>query len=165
MSDETSGPQADRPSGNPILDWWREGTTGVILHSITAAFLLLKLLTEKPGVRSGIAWIFAGVAALWILRSLTVGRAAGRGGRLPEPWARRCRLSHYVLLGAVGATAVKGLIPGWTAAHWIAIYVATLAMLAHWGFVLWRDALDRRALAKAEAAEAVETAPDPAPPD
>lgn len=154
---ETSGVEAEE--ANPILAWWREGSTGAVLHSITAAFLLLKLLTEKPGVRSGIAWIFAGVAALWILRSLTVGRSAGDPGRLPEPWARRCRLSHWVLLAAVAATAVKGLIPGWTAAHWVAIYAAAAAMLVHWGFVLWRDALDRRALA-----EAAKTAAPPAPP-
>ncbi|MEO0679370.1 MAG: hypothetical protein AAF192_03030 [Pseudomonadota bacterium] len=119
-------------------DWWRKRSTGAMLHWMTAGFLGLKLLTEDPGVRSGISWIFAGVAALWILRVLTVGRMSAPG-TLEEPWRMRHAWLHRALLAAIGVTAVKGLIPGFALLHWGAIYLTFALVICHWAMMLWRE--------------------------
>lgn len=135
---ERAAPASEEEDGNPILVWWRRRSTGAILHWITAGFLILKLLTEDPGVRSGISWIFAGVAALWILRVLTVGRMSD-AGTLEEPWRTRHAWLHRALLISVGVTAVKGLIPGFALLHYIAIDVTFGLVIAHWAMMLWRQ--------------------------
>lgn len=120
------------------LDWWRKRSTGAIFHWMVAGFLILKLLTEDPGVRSGISWIFAGAAALWILRVLTVGRMSD-AGTLEEPWRTRHAWLHRALLIMIGLTAIKGLVPGLIWLHWIAVDVTFGLVICHWAMMLWRQ--------------------------
>ncbi|MFO7854341.1 MAG: hypothetical protein R6V44_03790 [Paracoccaceae bacterium] len=112
---------------------------GAMLHWASVVLLLGTAAASSEAMARGAAWLFALVAALWVVRTLSAGPMARPGSRLTGALALAHLVIHRGMLTLVAATALAGVAaPG--ALHERLVWVTLAAAVVHVAFNFWREA-------------------------